>query len=138
VTTAAEILSPRRSLRIPLRTEVLVGEARKPRFLGYAANLSETGAFIQCMNSRPIGTRFSLRIHLPGSVQESLALEAEVIWQRGYAGRHGACPGMGIRFLHVGSGPLARLRALCEDRDLPVSPPRIGPPAGLQDPSAAL
>ncbi len=138
VTAAAETLSPRRSLRTPLRTERLVGEAKQPRFLGYAANLSETGAFIQCMNSRPVGTRLSLRLHLPGSGGESLALQAEVIWQRDYAGRHGACPGMGVRFLHVGNGPLARLRALCEERDLPVSPPRIRAPSGLQDPDRAL
>jgi hypothetical protein len=136
--TAAETLSPRRSLRTPLRTETLVGEAKRPRFLGYTANVSETGAFIQCMNSRPVGTRLLIRIHLPGSAQESLLLQVEVIWQRGYAGRHGACPGMGVRFLHVGNGPLGTLRALCDQRDVPVSPPRIRPTSGLQDQGGAL
>jgi hypothetical protein len=137
VTAAAEALSPRRSLRTPLRAQVLVGEARQPRFLGYAANLSETGAFIQCMNSRPIGTRLEMRVYLPGSAGESLDLQVEVIWHRGYGGRHGPCPGMGVRFVHVGQGPLARLRALCEERDVPISPPRIRPP-GLHGPDGAL
>ena len=138
MTAAAETLSPRRSLRTPLRAETLVGEKKEPRFLGYAANLSETGAFIQCMNARPLGTRLHVLLHLPGSGGESLAIQAEVIWHRGYAGRHGACPGMGVRFLHVGNGPLARLRTLCEERDLPVSPPRIRPESTLQDPDRAL
>jgi hypothetical protein len=133
VTAAAETLSPRRALRTPLRAETLVGEAKQPRFFGYASNLSETGAFIQCMNSRPVGTRLLMRLHLPGSGGETLVLQGEVIWRRGYAGRRGPCPGMGIRFLHVGNGPLGRLRAFCEQREVSPAPPPVRAPSGLQD-----
>ena len=69
-----------------------------PRFLGYLANISENGAFVQCSNPRPVGTTFSLRLRLPGGPAEGLACAGEVIWARGHAGVDGPGAGMGIRF----------------------------------------
>jgi uncharacterized protein (TIGR02266 family) len=111
----------RRELRTPLRTEVLVGEARLPRFLGYTSNVSEEGAFIQSLNPRPIGTLLKIRMHAPG---ESFTCEAEVIWVRRYAGRQAPCPGMGVRLLHVARALTERLRGFCSQRDVDPNPRR--------------
>ncbi len=111
----------RRDLRTPLRTEVLVGEERSPRFLGYAANLSEEGAFIQSLNPRPLGTLLEICMHAP---RESFTCQVEVIWVRRYAGRNAPCPGMGVRLLHLARPLTERLRAFCALRDVDPNPCR--------------
>lgn len=111
----------RRELRTPLRTEVLVGEARSPRFLGYTSNVSEEGAFVQSLNPRPVGTLLKICMHAPG---ESFTCEAEVMWIRRYAGRNGPCPGMGVRLLHVARSLTERLRSFCSLRDVDPNPIR--------------
>ena len=112
----------RRALRTPLRTEVLVGDARSPRFLGYTSNVSEDGAFIQSCNPRPVGTLFKICMHAPG---ESFSCEAEVLWIRTYAGRNGPSPGMGVRLLHVARALTDRLRTFCAVREIDPNPRRI-------------
>ncbi len=111
----------RRALRSPLRTEVLVGEARSPRFLGYTSNLSEEGAFIQSLNPRPIGTRLEIRVHAPG---ETFSCAAEVVWHRRYAGRQAPCPGMGVRLHDLPRALAERLRGFCAQRDIDPNPRR--------------
>ncbi len=89
--------SPRRTLRVPLPVEIIDAADVRPRFLGYLANISASGLFVQCARPRDKGTRLSLRFRLPGSSEPIHCAEAEVIWTRGYAGRSGPAPGMGIR-----------------------------------------
>ncbi len=88
-------------MRIPTRVETLLPDEERPRFLGYLADLSETGAFVQCLSPRPLGTQFSLLLHLPGGPGPGVACRGEVIWTRHYESVKGPCAGMGIRILEV-------------------------------------
>jgi hypothetical protein len=103
----------RRVFRTPLRVESL-GDHERPRFLGYAANLSPTGAFVQSTRPRPPGTRLELRLHLPDPVQAPVSCVGEVVWARGYEGVLGPGPGMGIRFLEVAPSAIEALERICQ------------------------
>jgi hypothetical protein len=92
--------APRSAFAPPLRVELVGDGARGPRFLGYVGNLSATGAFLQCGSPRELGTRLKLKIHARKS-HRSLYAEVEVRWARGYNGRSGPCPGMGVQFLDL-------------------------------------
>jgi Tfp pilus assembly protein PilZ len=115
-------LSPRRKLAVPRRTETVSKDGATRRFLGYTANLSQSGAFIQCSNSRPVGTKLRLVLHLSRAAVDVLELEAEVIWVRGYGGKRGPCPGMGIRFAGLPTELKLRLKKFCQEYD-PVPGP---------------
>lgn len=105
--------APRRSLQPPLRVESLSAPELGPRFLGYAANLSETGLFVQCSNPKPPGTRMELRLHASrGCDAATLCCEAEVRWSRGYGGKRAPTPGMGLQFLNLDDLVRAQLRAI--------------------------
>jgi Tfp pilus assembly protein PilZ len=119
----AEALSPRRHLRVPLRVETIRPGRVRPRFLGYAENVSESGVFVQCSNPRAFGSRFLMRLHLPGSPPRGICCQAEVIWTRGYSGVHGPCAGMGIRFVEVAEDSQDLLSTFCLESD-PVPFPR--------------
>jgi hypothetical protein len=106
--------APRRRFRIPLRVEKLGDEEGAPRFLGYAGDLSHTGAFVQCFSPRDIGSVLQVQMHMKGG--KSIACHAEVVWTRGYGGRHGPSPGMGIRFLDLDPRIEKRLRSFCRPR----------------------
>lgn len=101
--------------RIPRPVEILPDQAARPRFLGYAANLSETGMFVQCAVPRPAGTRFSLKVHLPGLPHGLICQEVEVIWTRGYAGANGPAPGMGTRFVKLDARAVQAVRSFIAD-----------------------
>jgi Tfp pilus assembly protein PilZ len=123
--------APRRNLRVPARTEFVPEGSATPRFLGYVANLSETGAFVQSSNPRPVGTKLCMIIHLERHSFRIVECEAEVMWVRGYAGNEGPSPGMGVRFFSVDATMRAALRAFCQALD-PLAGP---PPAQLLDTS---
>ena len=53
----------RRVLRPPLRIECARAAGRKNHFLGYGADVSETGVFVQSLAPRPPGTRLRLVMH---------------------------------------------------------------------------
>ena len=93
-----------------------------PRFLGYLQNISATGLFVQCGLPRPTGTQLVLRMRLPGGGEPLEEVEAEVVWTRGYLGRNGPSPGMGLRFLRVGRQVRAEIRKFCAGSD-----PRLHP-----------
>lgn len=109
----------RRDLRTPLRAESQCGDGARPRFLGYAANLSETGVFINCMNPRPEGTRVRVVLHMPGLSQRRFSSIAEVCWTRGYGGSEGHPAGMGLRFVDLETGVKSMLRVFCA-RQAPI------------------
>ncbi len=123
-------LAPRRALRIPLRAETIPEGSSSARYLGYVANLSETGAFLQCSNPRPTGTRLRLLIHLSEVPGGALACEAEVIWTRSYAGSNAPCAGMGVRLLSIDPRQRKALHRFCQQEDpLRSAVPRVSPAA---------
>ena len=91
----------RHALRPPLRVEGLPDSDRRPFFLGYAANLSESGIFVQCSKPRPEGTVLRIALHLPSNPGGVLIADAEVCRVQPYAGRCGPAAGMGLRLLDV-------------------------------------
>ncbi len=105
---------PRRTLRHPLRVELAPPEGvlTRPCFLGYADSVSETGLFIQSMNTRSAGTHLRLRVHVRGQ-PEPLDCNAEVRWQRPCAGRDRLCAGMGVRLLDLTEESRGMLREFC-------------------------
>ena len=107
---------PRRTLRVPLPVEIVDEGGASPRFLGYLANVSATGMFVQCARPRDKGTRLRLRLRLPGMPQPILCPEAEVIWTRGYGGRGGPAPGMGIRIGTLTDEEQARIARFCGEQ----------------------
>ena len=106
--------APRRALRRPLRVELAPppGLLTRPRFLGYADSVSESGLFIQSMNTRSAGTQLRLRVHVRGQPQPLLC-NAEVRWRRRSAGRDRPCAGMGVRLLDLGEESRDMLIEFC-------------------------
>ncbi len=106
--------APRRALRRPLRVELAPPEEllTRPRFLGYADSVSESGLFIQSMNTRSVGTQLRLRVHVRGQ-PKPLECNAEVCWRRPRAGRNRPCAGMGVRLLELGEESRDLLREFC-------------------------
>jgi hypothetical protein len=105
--------SLRRTLRVPLPVEIIDAGGARPRFLGYLANISATGLFVQCARPRDKGTRLSLRFRIPGTPEPIHCADAEVIWTRGYAGRSGPAAGMGIRMSSLTSDVQAVIARFC-------------------------
>ncbi|HTO71680.1 MAG TPA: PilZ domain-containing protein [Myxococcota bacterium] len=102
----------RRKLLPPLRIECARGAGRRNHFLGYAANVSETGVFVQSLAARPPGTRLRLVMHLTRA-EEPISTEAEVRWVRGYGGKRAPSAGMGLRFLGMRPSDRSILQAMC-------------------------
>lgn len=100
-------------LRPPLRIECAGDGKRGPYFLGYAANLSETGVFVQSLALRPPGTKLKLVLHLAGSKGPEIHSEAEVRWTRSYQGKRAASAGMGLRFTTLKPSDKSLLAAMC-------------------------
>jgi hypothetical protein len=85
----------------------------KPRFLAYLANLSDTGAFLQCSRPRDEGTPLALRLHLGSAAEDTVDLEALVIWSRGYGGRTRPTAGMGVQFRGLDQKTRDMIRDYC-------------------------
>ncbi len=115
-------IAPRRVLRLPMPVQTFAGPRPDPRFLGYVANLSETGAFVQCLNPRPVGTYLCLLLQLPEAPGREILCSAEVVWTRGYTGVRGPCQGMGVRFIEMGKRAQSFLRCFCGETE-PLSAP---------------
>ena len=60
----------RKVLRPPMRIECAREGDLGTHFLGYAANLSETGVFVQSLVPRPAGTRPKARRRIAPSVSD--------------------------------------------------------------------
>ncbi len=115
-------IAPRRTLRIPMPAQTFSGARPDSRFLGYIANLSETGVFVQCSNPRPVGSYLCLLLQLPEAPNRQLLCSAEIVWTRGYAGRCGPCQGMGLRFIELGERAQKFLRRYCAQVDPVLQP----------------
>ena len=107
----------RRTLRLPLPARIISAQCSNPRFLGYVADLSETGAFIQSSNPKPVGTYLCLLLDLPEAPGREVACSGEIIWTRGYSGKHGPCQGMGVRFIEIPEEVQRFLRRFCATQD---------------------
>jgi uncharacterized protein (TIGR02266 family) len=105
----------RRALRVPLPVQSAAPAAPgPPRFLGYLANVSETGVFVQCTTPRPVGTRLALQLRLPGHDRHVLCDSAEIVWTRSFANTEEGSPGMGIRIVEIEPESRLLLRRFCE------------------------
>ena len=111
----------RRTLRVPLPVEIVDAAGVRPRFLGYLANISASGIFVQCASPRAKGARLSLRFRLPGTPEPIHCAEAEVIWTRGYGGRSGPAPGMGIRLCSLAAEVQALIARFCGEAPTTVA-----------------
>jgi hypothetical protein len=111
--TMASPPAKRRSLRPPLRIECARPAGRKNFYLGYGADLSETGVFVQSLAPRPPGTRMRLVMHFAGAGSEPICSDAEVRWVRRYGGKRGPSAGMGMHFLGMRPSDRSLLQTLC-------------------------
>ncbi len=101
----------RLAIEPPLRVEGRRAPCARRHFVGYLANVSETGIFVQCSKPRPVGQVIKLVIHLPSAAGGGrLELGAQVRWVRGYAGNRGPAAGMGMKLLGVDEKTRALLR----------------------------
>ena len=103
----------RKLLRPPMRIECAREDDHGTHFLGYGANVSETGVFVQCLAPRPAGTRLRLVLHLGGTTGTRICSDAEVRWTRGYGGKKGPSAGMGLRFTGLRPADRSALLASC-------------------------
>ena len=103
--------APRRVFQPALRVEIAL-DGDRPRFLGYGADLSTTGVFVQSMRPKEPGTVLGIRLHLPSPASEAIVCVGEVMWTRGYSGPYGRSPGMGLRFLDLPASSLEILARL--------------------------
>ncbi len=104
----------RRALRVPLPVEIVGKEDERPRFLGYLADISLSGGFVQCSSPRELGTRLSIQLRLPGVEHPVRCPDAEVIWTRGYNGVRGRSPGMGVQFRELSPSARVVLERFCD------------------------
>ncbi|MFI5315640.1 MAG: PilZ domain-containing protein [Myxococcota bacterium] len=110
----------RRKLKPPMRIEC-ARAGRRNHFFGYAADLSETGVFVQSLATRPPGTRLRLVLHLGRAGAEPICSEAEVRWVRRYGGKRAPSAGMGLRFVGMGPSDRQVLQSLCSAPTMRVS-----------------
>ncbi|HKC52698.1 MAG TPA: PilZ domain-containing protein [Myxococcota bacterium] len=103
----------RRLFKPPMRIECARSAGRPNHFLGYGANVSETGVFVQSLAPRAPGTRLRLVMHLAGKGSEPITSDAEVRWVRGYGGKRGPSAGMGMHFLGMRPSDRGLLQTLC-------------------------
>lgn len=103
----------RKLLRPPMRIECAREGDQRTHFLGYGANLSETGVFVQSLAPRPPGTRLKLVLYLGGATGTRICSEAEVRWTRGYGGKKAPSAGMGLRFTNLRAADRSALLATC-------------------------
>lgn len=103
----------RKQLRPPMRIECAREGDHGTHFLGYGANLSETGVFVQSLAPRPPGTRLQLVLYLGGPTGIRICSEAEVRWTRGYGGKKAPSAGMGLHFTNLRPADRSTLHAAC-------------------------
>lgn len=103
----------RKDLRVPIRVMQIKMEGGTKVFFGYADNLSTSGLFIQTINPKAAGTRFSIEFILPGS-QQKIECQVEVMWKRDFVPGSHFKPGMGLRFIDLDSDFLSLLRQFIE------------------------
>ncbi len=96
----------RRAVRTPILVMKVAGAEEKVTLFGYAKNISRGGLFIQSVNPRKPGERFSVSFKIPGTPIEARC-RCEVVWMREYRRKVASEPGYGVRFLDLAE-PVAR------------------------------
>jgi len=104
---------PRKVLRVPLPV-CLVPEDGEPRFVGYLSDVSRAGAFLQTFRPWEIGSRGRVQLTLP-CCDFPVVCEIEAVWSRGYGGRTGPSPGMGVAFVELDARALHALAEFCSE-----------------------
>ena len=113
--------TPRRTLKPPLRVGTVPIEGGRPRFMGYASDLSETGVFVQTLRPRDIGERVRVVLFASGAPNGILCADAEVRWLRGYSGTRAPAAGMGLAFVNLGKVERSFLRGYCAEHGEPLA-----------------
>ena len=75
-----------------------------PHLLGFAQNVSQGGAFLQCLLPPPVGTLRSLRFQFPGGDRAIVSGCARVVWTRAHVGRPGPPAGVGVQLVDLPRG----------------------------------
>ena len=90
----------RRSLRSPVIVLKIIEGDSKNYLFGYAKNISRSGLFIQSINPRKAGDRFTISFFIP-STDIDIRCRCEVAWLRQFSGKESLEPGYGVRFLDL-------------------------------------
>lgn len=88
-----------------LRKQILVlktSGSDKGSFFGYGKTISRDGMFITSVNPRKLGEEFEISFRLPGS-GAPVKCKCSVIWRREYDPKLKYEPGMGLRFVDLGT-----------------------------------
>lgn len=93
----------RRSLRYPIIILKVTEEENKEHLFGYAKNISRSGLFIQSVNPRETGERFTISFEVP-KTEIRVRCHCEVVWMRKYHLKIPLEPGYGVRFLDLSPG----------------------------------
>lgn len=93
----------RRTLRYPIIILKVTEEGKKEHLFGYAKNISRSGLFIQSVNPRAAGERFTISFNIPNT-EIQVRCQCEVVWMRKYHPKASVEPGYGIRFLDLSAG----------------------------------
>lgn len=96
--------STRHVLPHPLRVERVPSQDSPPHLLGFAQNVSRSGAFLQCLLPPPVGTQLTLRFRLPGGDRAIVSGCARVVWSRAHVGRPGPPAGVGVQLVDLPQG----------------------------------
>lgn len=93
----------RRMLRYPIIILKVSEEGRKEHLFGYAKNISRGGLFIQSVNPREVGERFTISFQIQDT-EIRVRSQCEVVWARRYQRKSPYESGYGIRFLDLSPG----------------------------------
>lgn len=93
----------RRTLRYPIIILKVTEEGKKEHLFGYAKNISRSGLFIQSVNPRQPGERFTISFHV-SNTEIKVRCQCEVVWMRKYHPKVSVEPGYGVRFLDLSAG----------------------------------
>lgn len=85
-------------------------------YAGFVQNLSEGGVFVATHTTKPIGSVVELAITLPDA-DEPIRAKGEVRWLRSYSETSDSPPGMGVRFVEIGSGAVVAIERFLLDRE---------------------
>lgn len=89
-------------------------------YVGFSQNISEGGLFIATYDTMPVGSQFRLNFTLP-THPHPIAAVVEVMWVREYADGAdldgGTLPGMGVRFLKIGTEQRQAITRFTEKRE---------------------
>ncbi len=93
----------RKTLRYPIIILKVTEEGKKEHLFGYAKNISRSGLFLQSVNPRGPGERFTISFHI-SNTEIRVRCQCEVVWMRKYHPKVSVEPGYGVRFLDLSTG----------------------------------